>query len=128
MRSLFVSPTPGGFADGAYAIAPSQGYEPYFLILRSRVPWYDERFRGYGRDKIVHVAHVIAEGTRFFALPEGFAVHVPHPRTVTFKATKDLGQWDKLKTLYMNVLKELKRGTFVPMTTLRQGLCTNDAL
>lgn len=35
-----------------------QGCEPYIVALRQDVPWYDERFRGYGRDKIVHLLHV----------------------------------------------------------------------
>lgn len=28
-----------------------QGYEPYTIMLRRHVPWFDERFRGYGFDK-----------------------------------------------------------------------------
>ena len=33
-----------------------QGYEPYVIMHRDYVPWYDERFRGFGFDKIVHTA------------------------------------------------------------------------
>ena len=29
-----------------------QGYEPYLLVSRRQMPWYDERFRGYGFDKV----------------------------------------------------------------------------
>ena len=32
-----------------------QGYEPYVLVSRQHVPWYDERFMGYGWDKIVFI-------------------------------------------------------------------------
>ncbi len=35
-----------------------QGYEPYVLVSRHFVPWYDERFRGYGKDKIQHLTHL----------------------------------------------------------------------
>lgn len=35
-----------------------QGFEPYVLALRQAIPWYDERFRGYGRDKITHLLHI----------------------------------------------------------------------
>lgn len=46
-----------------------QGYEPYILVLREHVPWYDERFRGYGRDKIVHLMHLA--GGDFVGLHQG---------------------------------------------------------
>lgn len=32
---------------------PLQKYEPYTIMLRKHVPWYDERFRGYHFNKIV---------------------------------------------------------------------------
>ena len=35
-----------------------QGFEPYVVALRQAIPWYDERFRGYGRDKITHLLHI----------------------------------------------------------------------
>ena len=35
-----------------------QGYEPYVLLARRFTPWYDERFAGYGWDKIQHLLHV----------------------------------------------------------------------
>lgn len=43
---------------------PAQGYEPYVLAARRFVPWYDERFRGYGRDKIQHLAHLAGGAAR----------------------------------------------------------------
>ena len=33
------------------------GYEPYILISRRYMPWYDERFRGYGWDKVRTIPH-----------------------------------------------------------------------
>lgn len=73
-----------------------QGYEPYILIARRYVPWYDERFRGYGRDKIVHLTHIAALGVRFAVHPSAYVVHVPHKKAPTYKATKQSGQWDKV--------------------------------
>jgi len=35
-----------------YAIKFKSGYEPYVLVARKIMPWYDERFRGYGWDKV----------------------------------------------------------------------------
>ena len=35
-----------------YPIKFKSGYEPYVLVSRKHMPWYDERFRGYGWDKV----------------------------------------------------------------------------
>lgn len=41
------------FAAGEpYPIKFKSGYEPYVLVSRALMPWYDERFRGYGWDKV----------------------------------------------------------------------------
>lgn len=35
-----------------YAIQYEEGYEPYVIIARQLVPWYDERFVGYRKNKV----------------------------------------------------------------------------
>lgn len=44
-KKWFSSPEP-------YPIRFKSGYEPYVLVARTIMPWYDERFRGYGWDKV----------------------------------------------------------------------------
>ena len=45
-------------SDVPYPIKFKSGYEPYVLVSRKHMPWYDERFRGYGWDKVsVSAAH-----------------------------------------------------------------------
>lgn len=39
-------------ATAPYPIHYQNGYEPYLLIDRRLMPLYDERFRGYGYDKV----------------------------------------------------------------------------
>lgn len=39
-------------ATAPYPIQYTNGYEPYLLISRRLMPLYDERFRGYGYDKV----------------------------------------------------------------------------
>ena len=39
-------------SDVPYPIKFKSGYEPYVLVSRKHMPWYDERFRGYGWDKV----------------------------------------------------------------------------
>lgn len=44
-------------SDIPYPIKFKSGYEPYVLVSRKHMPWYDERFRGYGWDKVgLHLA------------------------------------------------------------------------
>ena len=40
-------------SDVPYPIKFKSGYEPYVLVSRKLMPWYDERFRGYGWDKVL---------------------------------------------------------------------------
>jgi glycosyltransferase-like protein LARGE len=72
----------------------SLGYEPYVVLrwcpsssssahLRPIVapvaPYYDERFLGYGHNKIQYIVHIRWMGYRFLVLPDGgFLVHSPH--------------------------------------------------
>jgi hypothetical protein len=88
-------------ATQRYDVTYEPGYEPYLLVARRHVPFYDERFRGYGRDKIAHALHMAALGVRFAAHPAGYVVHAPHAKAPTFKATKAGGQWAYLFQLYM---------------------------
>lgn len=112
-------------------------YEPY-VVLRwcpagksapERVaPYYDERFHGYGKNKIQHVAHLRVLGYQFAILPEGFIVHNPH------RESKAKETWNNVKgselhaamdKLYPKFLKEL----FIKYRDTAEhivGLCSDD--
>jgi Glycosyl-transferase for dystroglycan len=71
-------------------------YEPYVVLrwcptsvsstpnttvipIRPVAPYYDERFHGYGKNKIQLISHLRLMGYRFTILPQGgFIVHNPH--------------------------------------------------
>eukprot|EP00164_Ancoracysta_twista_P002249 GFYU01002971.1.p1 GENE.GFYU01002971.1~~GFYU01002971.1.p1 ORF type:complete len:649 (+),score=146.51 GFYU01002971.1:144-2090(+) len=63
--------------DEIYEAVYSLNYEPY-LIGEKTMPWYDERFVGYGHDKSSHAYELAKAGYKFFVLPEAFVIHIDH--------------------------------------------------
>ena len=105
-------------ADKPYSIQYKQGYEPYVVVSRRHIPFYDERFRGYSRDKIVHINHLAVQyDTEFLVHPYAFVIHSPHRKAATFKTTKATGQWDLLLDLYKGIKREIDKKQFVPVTS-----------
>ena len=70
---------------------PPQLYEPYAVLLRAHVPWWDERFRGWGGDKASGALVAARWGVRFAVHPAAFVVHVPHPVAASKALTEGLG-------------------------------------
>ncbi|KAJ8602167.1 hypothetical protein CTAYLR_003531 [Chrysophaeum taylorii] len=56
-------------------------YEPYVVVPAATSPPYDERFSGYGKNKIQHVTHLRKLGFQFSVLPHHFLIHLPHPKS-----------------------------------------------
>lgn len=106
-------------ATEPYTVNYKKGFEPYILAARKKVPWYDERFRGYGQDKKVHLLHMARKPcpSRFVVHPSGFVVHVPHRKAATMRVTKLSGQWDRLYDLYVSVQNDINKGSFTPYTS-----------
>ena len=46
----------------AYRVSWQQNYEPYIAVSRDLVPKYDERFFGFGWNKVSHIMEVDAQG------------------------------------------------------------------
>lgn len=57
------------------------------MMARQHVPWYDERFRGYGWDKITHTYQLVHTGFQLVAHPSGFVVHRPHLPSAGYNQT-----------------------------------------
>jgi hypothetical protein len=64
-----------------YVVQYGHRYEPWTIVDATKAPWHDARFRGYGNNKIVHVAHMNSSGFRFNVLPQSFIVHRSHAQT-----------------------------------------------
>ena len=61
------------------------------------MPWYDERFKGYRKNKVVHLMHLQHLGLNFVATPRAWVVHSPHPTANSWTVTKSTGFWYKVR-------------------------------
>lgn len=66
-------------AQKPYLVEYCRRYEPWGIVSRRLMPWFDVRFRGYGRNKIVFTAALNASGFAFEVDSESYIVHRPHP-------------------------------------------------
>lgn len=64
-------------AKRPYRVKWAKDFEPY-LVVSSNVSRYDERFVGFGWNKVSHVMELTAQGYELVVLPEAFMVHMPH--------------------------------------------------
>mmetsp|Transcript_25589 Transcript_25589/g.33312 ORF Transcript_25589/g.33312 Transcript_25589/m.33312 type:complete len:331 (+) Transcript_25589:110-1102(+) len=80
----------------------SSRYEPYIVLPKNSVPKYDERFVGYGKNKIEYIHHLRYRGFKFAILPKEFLIHFPHP-----KSTSKLS-WLSNSTKHKSVDKQFK--------------------
>ena len=98
----------------------SARYEPYVVLQwcnhnsssnqKPVAPYYDERFHGYGKNKIELISHLRKAGYQFSILPEGFIVHNPHPESQVKRAWNDKQGSDlhsSMDSLYNDFLHEL---------------------
>lgn len=101
-------------ASRPYNIQYEEGFEPYVIVSRKFVPWYDERFVGYRKNKVVHLLYLSTSGIQFVVHPRAFAVHSPHPRARTWKVTHKTGLWDQLAEIYEQAKEGMYAGSYVP--------------
>jgi len=64
-----------------YRVEYDPKYEPFVIISRRVAPWFDERFVGYGGNKIAFINQLHGLDFAFHVHPYGFSIHVPHART-----------------------------------------------
>ncbi|CAH1791489.1 unnamed protein product [Owenia fusiformis] len=59
-------------------------YEPYVVLRKhNQLPLYDERFVGYGMNKVSYLMELKAAGYTFVVLPNCWVSHIPHEKTDT---------------------------------------------
>lgn len=60
-----------------YKVKWQPDFEPYVVVSSKVVP-YDERFMGFGWNKVSHIMELEAQDYTFIVLPDSFIVHKPH--------------------------------------------------
>jgi len=60
-----------------YRVNWEQDFEPYVVVPKN-CPKYDERFLGFGWNKVSHILELDAQGYEFIVLPNAFMIHMPH--------------------------------------------------
>ena len=81
-------------------------------VHRPVAPYFDERFYGYGKNKIEMISHLRFLGYAFSVLPMSFIIHQPHPESEHKAVWKDVLHEDlhvDMDELYPKFLRELAR-------------------
>ena len=106
------------FWEESYEIRHDEMFEPYIVMASADVPLYDERFQGYGLNKISHLASVAAlKDWEYLTLPGVFLVAPAHKRSISWGKIYGNPQSDEnkrnqlaLKHLYNDFSKNLIDG------------------
>ncbi|XP_077143026.1 xylosyl- and glucuronyltransferase LARGE2 [Ranitomeya variabilis] len=64
-------------ATTSYRVDWAPNFEPY-LVVRRDCPEYDQRFLGFGWNKVSHIMELDAKGYKLMVLPNAFIIHMPH--------------------------------------------------
>ncbi|KAG1674745.1 hypothetical protein FOA52_013581 [Chlamydomonas sp. UWO 241] len=125
-------------ATAPYKIRYTPACEPWMIADRSHLPQWDVRYRGYGWNKVSHVAHVNETFAGMKVFPGLFMVHLPHrPSSAlhTYWKAKDISlaggaegaeAFNKVTALYNEEQALLAKGTFVPVTDARTQRCRQE--
>lgn len=106
-----------------YRIFYEEYFEPYLLMEKSSVPFYDERFTGRHRNKMQHIMHVAVQSKLALIVhPRHFVIHLPHKRSFAAEHADRGGKLggtrhkNKMEEYYLEAVSEMKINTFTPVT------------
>jgi hypothetical protein len=106
--------------SSVYEVPYEQCFEPYVVVDKTTDDFqlYDERFRGYGMNKIQHIQHLEHSGFRFYVATDTFIISPEMEKSSdykrTFGALKDPMQSMRVQALFnrfkgeMQVSQEVK--------------------
>lgn len=98
-----------------YPATFEEGYEPYVIAARKYLPWYDERFRGHGRDRIV-ATYNMAGFLTFTVHPTAFVVQQPHAALPSTQLAKTSNHYTEMSQVYPRIQESIKAGRYDPVS------------
>ncbi|CAA91997.4 Glycosyltransferase-like protein LARGE [Caenorhabditis elegans] len=101
-------------SNRTYMVNYEKNYEPYFVIKKEECPFYDQRFGGFGWNKVTHVMQLKMMNYKFLVSPTSFMIHQNH------NASKSLKRWRR-DPHYQKCLHTLKN-KFMKKTASRLGI------
>ncbi|GBG34324.1 LARGE xylosyl- and glucuronyltransferase 2 [Hondaea fermentalgiana] len=102
----------------SYAVSYEDCFEPYVIVRVEDVPLYDERFTGYGMNKISHLFSLSRRVSKFRVLFDHCVVADPHPRSDEWARTSSTrDRLAYLKALYISFKRSGGRKIVVSATT-----------
>ncbi|KAK3102055.1 hypothetical protein FSP39_008413 [Pinctada imbricata] len=87
-------------ATTPYTVQWDFDFEPYVVVKRD-IPEFDQRFVGFGWNKVSHTMELDVLGYEFVVLPNAFMIHMPHAPSF------DIAKF-RSSSLYRRCLKVLK--------------------
>lgn len=100
-----------------YKVVYETGFEPYIMMHKKYIPYYDERFRGYYWNKVQHLMHISQQNDfDFIVHPTAFVLHAPHAKANSKYRTKKTGQKERNHAMFLEALEDMKTKRFVPVT------------
>ncbi|NXE27909.1 LARG2 glucuronyltransferase, partial [Ardeotis kori] len=92
-----------------YRVAWQPDFEPY-VVVRRDCPRYDQRFVGFGWNKVSHIMELDAQEYELLVLPNAFMIHMPHaPSFDISKFRLSVGYRGCLQTLREEFHQDLSR-------------------
>ncbi|TRZ22783.1 hypothetical protein HGM15179_004299 [Zosterops borbonicus] len=92
-----------------YRVAWQPDFEPY-VVVRRDCPRYDQRFVGFGWNKVSHIMELDAQEYELLVLPNAFMIHMPHaPSFDISKFRLSAGYRGCLQTLREEFHQDLSR-------------------
>ena len=88
-------------SDSLYRVDWDMDFEPYVLLPRKFTP-FDQRFVGFGWNKVSFIIELDAAGIELWVLPDVFMIHMPHSPSLDISHFRE-------NNVYRNCLLEMKQ-------------------